>query len=101
MNISGRMAERLTGYFARCRSISASTSAEKTAISCGTFASCGRGLFGRNCSLITFESPRVSRRRRLTQYVRGERYRRYNSDEEEGQADRAPLLAAEPVRQEK
>jgi hypothetical protein len=48
MNISGRIAERFTGYLARWPSISASTSGEKTAISSGTGASCGRGLLGVN-----------------------------------------------------
>ncbi len=43
MNISGRIAERFTGYFARCQSISASTSGENAAISPDSLTGCESG----------------------------------------------------------
>ena len=61
MNLSGRRAERLTGYFAKCLSISASTSGGKTAISCGTGTAWGAlhrlGLQGDHTIAIFGQGP--------------------------------------------
>src|SRR5258705_10750269 len=55
MNISGSIAERTTGYFAKCRSISASTSAEKVAASTPKSTGCERGWILVSWELISFK----------------------------------------------
>src|SRR6476646_2068972 len=52
MNINGRIAERMTGYFARCLSISASTSGENVAGSTPRSTGCDSGPIFTSCELI-------------------------------------------------
>src|SRR5713226_8097110 len=62
MNIKGRIAERITGYLARWRSISASTSGEKVAISSGICTGCDKGAICVSSWLISYLQLPISNR---------------------------------------